>query len=729
MARAMDTHSAERTLSTRREKGGSLANSNVARLAVGYVRVSTDMQASEGLSLEAQQAAIEGYCALHGIKLLRICKDVMAVVLMERRQLDEAEPLLRRALMVAEAALSKDHPHVAVAMENLAGVLLAQGKLDEAETLLRRSLVIKETRLGKDHSSFAIAYLNLAGLSLSRGQVDQALKYIQSGRRIQEKRLRTSPTEEYATSLLAAMQDLHHLTYGLPLHRSRPAGAAEFALQTALLSKSRTLELGRLASQALKSALRTQEQQQRYQKMQDILSQSTQLFDQGVAGRAEGRAAIQALLFQAQQIEQELAREAGVSSSQVFPGMDQIVAQVAARLPAGSALVEVVLGATADFQRVADWRTTVKYHYLALVLFGDRKVHAIDLGEIEVVHSKVMDFLRALEHQLPDAQVHGQAAYQQVFLPLEPLLKARRISHLVVSPDGALQMLPWGALHDGAKYLVDRYKLQYVSAGRDLLQAPSRLAPRPALVLADPIAPPNRRLLEAREVSIALAKDLGVQPLLDEAANETNLRNQDGPYAVLLTTHGKYRDGAPVPKPAVAPQMGAGHLGSGILFARAAPLGNAQLGTEVWDENVAMHRSVLVLTPETQASTDNRQDGWLTGVEARQLRLRGTQLVTVLACESGRGAISSGQGVYGLRRAFLQAGAETVVSTLWSVQERSASELVKKYFDKLLHQKKGRVEAMEEAMKELRSDPQYQHPFYWAPFIVMGLDGPLRLPR
>lgn len=49
MARAMDTHSAERTLSTRREKGGSLASSNVARLAVGYVRVSTDMQASEGL--------------------------------------------------------------------------------------------------------------------------------------------------------------------------------------------------------------------------------------------------------------------------------------------------------------------------------------------------------------------------------------------------------------------------------------------------------------------------------------------------------------------------------------------------------------------------------------------------------------------------------------------------------------------------------------------------------
>jgi len=51
-------------------------DSGVQRRAVGYVRVSTDMQATEGLSLEAQQSAIEGYCAIHGIKLVRICKDV-----------------------------------------------------------------------------------------------------------------------------------------------------------------------------------------------------------------------------------------------------------------------------------------------------------------------------------------------------------------------------------------------------------------------------------------------------------------------------------------------------------------------------------------------------------------------------------------------------------------------------------------------------------------------------
>ena len=61
-----------------REPAGHYGAEGSQRRAVGYVRVSTDMQATEGMSLEAQQNAIEGYCALHGIKLVKICKDVIS---------------------------------------------------------------------------------------------------------------------------------------------------------------------------------------------------------------------------------------------------------------------------------------------------------------------------------------------------------------------------------------------------------------------------------------------------------------------------------------------------------------------------------------------------------------------------------------------------------------------------------------------------------------------------
>ncbi len=61
-----------------REQERQCGGEGIQRRAVGYVRVSTDMQAAEGVSLEAQQSAIEGYCALHGIKLVKICKDVIS---------------------------------------------------------------------------------------------------------------------------------------------------------------------------------------------------------------------------------------------------------------------------------------------------------------------------------------------------------------------------------------------------------------------------------------------------------------------------------------------------------------------------------------------------------------------------------------------------------------------------------------------------------------------------
>lgn len=111
--------------------------------------------------------------------------------------------------------------------------------------------------------------------------------------------------------------------------------------------------------------------------------------------------------------------------------------------------------------------------------------------------------------------------------------------------------------------------------------------------------------------------------------------------------------------------------------------------------------------------------------------MEGTQLVTLSACETGQGALSAGQGIYGLRRAFLLAGAETLVTSLWRVHDQATGELMELYYRKLLDKKNpgDRLDAMTQAMKELRGreDGSRAHPYYWAPFLVIGKDGPLRL--
>jgi CHAT domain-containing protein len=103
--------------------------------------------------------------------------------------------------------------------------------------------------------------------------------------------------------------------------------------------------------------------------------------------------------------------------------------------------------------------------------------------------------------------------------------------------------------------------------------------------------------------------------------------------------------------------------------------------------------------------------------------LWGTQLVVLSACDTGRGDVKQGQGVYGLRRALVVAGAETVVMSLWQVKDDTTQQLMEAYYRNLLAGQ-GRAAALREAMRWLRATQP--HPHAWAPFIAVGRDTPLR---
>jgi CHAT domain-containing protein len=105
------------------------------------------------------------------------------------------------------------------------------------------------------------------------------------------------------------------------------------------------------------------------------------------------------------------------------------------------------------------------------------------------------------------------------------------------------------------------------------------------------------------------------------------------------------------------------------------------------------------------------------------MNLWGTQMVVLSACNTGRGPVKLGQGVYGLRRAVITAGAETLVSSLWNVEDKATQKLMQEFYRRL-RAGEGRAEAMEHAQREVRrTNP---HPYYWASFIVIGKEGPLK---
>jgi hypothetical protein len=129
-----------------------------------------------------------------------------------------------------------------------------------------------------------------------------------------------------------------------------------------------------------------------------------------------------------------------------------------------------------------------------------------------------------------------------------------------------------------------------------------------------------------------------------------------------------------------------------------------------------------------ERSAQGLSDGLLTALEVEDLDLWGTELVVLSACETGLGEVQVGEGVLGLRRAFQQAGAQTVLASLWKVPDAETEQLMTAFFQRWLAGA-GKAEALRQAQVELigrlRASKEAKHrnapPLYWAGFICHGL--------
>jgi CHAT domain-containing protein len=138
-------------------------------------------------------------------------------------------------------------------------------------------------------------------------------------------------------------------------------------------------------------------------------------------------------------------------------------------------------------------------------------------------------------------------------------------------------------------------------------------------------------------------------------------------------------------------------------------------------------RSGLVLaganTAQEAAGAASADDGYVTAEEIALMNLRGTELVVLSACETGLGDVRAGGGVYGLRHAFLYAGARTLVTSLFEVPDAETRALMKRFYE-ALDAGRGKLEALHAAqlglLEERRRAHDAAHPFFWASFVMVG---------
>jgi len=213
---------------------------------------------------------------------------------------------------------------------------------------------------------------------------------------------------------------------------------------------------------------------------------------------------------------------------------------------------------------------------------------------------------------------------------------------------------------------------------------------------------------EAEAVSNLLKEQhCGVELYTQQNALEERVKRVQSPRVLHLATHGFFESDQ---------ERKQKDLREGLGEERASGLEDPML------------RSGLYLTGanrtlEGRKTPADMDDGVLTAYEATQLNLQGTELVVLSACETGLGESQNGEGVFGLRRALQEAGAETVLMSMWSVPDQETQELMTLFYRRWLGGK-DKHEALREAQSELRATVKARYgrdlAYYWGAFVLVG---------
>jgi CHAT domain-containing protein/Tfp pilus assembly protein PilF len=664
--------------------------------------------------------------------------DGLATVLYDRGDLDGAEPLMQHALEIREKALGPEHPDVATSLNNLAKLYSRRGNFAKAEEFYQRALKIREKTLGPEHPDVSELLNNMATFYAARGDSARAIATQAQANAIIEHNIALNVlmgSERQKLAYLDTLSELNDRTISLHIKLAPDNRAArELAVTTILQRKGRVQDAMSDGLASLRRRFNPQDQQLLDQ-LNDTTGRLARLVLNGPQkiSLAEHQRQIATLEEQKEQIENEISRRSSGFYTRSEPAT---VKAVQAAIPAQGALIEISTYRPFDPNAVRENRKPYgETRYVAYVLRHEGEVQWEDLGETRSIDEAINALRRALrDPKRNDVRQLARALDQKVMLPVRAL--AGDATQLLVSPDGQLNLIPFEALVDEhEQYLVEHYSFTYLTSGRDLLRM--RVAQESKshpLVIANPSFGEPAAILLAKASTGARTSgardrrrpvtsshdwsDIYFAPL-EGSAREARTIEKLLPEASVLTEAQATETAI---KQASAPSIL--HIAThGFFLQDAGPAGElAQSRTRGINVNARIEnpllRSGLALAGANLHSGGN-EDGILTAMEASGLNLWGTKLVVLSACDTGVGEVRNGEGVYGLRRAFVLAGAQSMVMSLWPVSDYLTRTLMTNYYRNLT-KGLGRGDSLRQVQLEmLKRDPK-QHPYYWANFIQSG---------
>ncbi len=627
-------------------------------------------------------------------------------------QLDQAAEFIDRARAVAEKTGMR--PRVATSLAVLGKIKAAQKKWDEADKFFEQSLIL--SRELREVFSEGRALLGQASVASARGKPEAALKQADAAAAIFEKIALPDWLAAALTAQGRAFVALHHeaearasfekaiaATESLRGNIAGTETEAEAFLESRLTPYRELIELllksgqtekalllsERASARAILEAINrgggsasslvalTPEDEKRARELDHHVADLNRALMK-VVGDEGKRATAEAELREAQNARQNFEAELATAHPELkraqpdpIPTLEPLE-KIAAE--GKTVLLKFVLG---------DERS-----YLFVLRAGSEKESQLEVFPLPIARVELEKIARRFRSRLADRDLlwkeDGRALFEAILRPAEAAWKDAR--HLVIVPDGGLWEVPFQALLDqDERPLLERVALSYAPS----LSTLSRL--RDA-------SPPSRRddlvaFANPARSETPAANDLPPLPEMEGQVRQLEKLYHDHQPKIFVGPEAR-EEVARREMPAAALLHFATH---GILNDRAPLYSN------------------LVLSQRELAAGE---DGLLQAWEIMHLRLK-TQLAILCGCETARGRVSAGEGMIGFSWAFFVAGCPATIVSQWKVDSASSTPLMLALHKKLLAGK-AKADALREAALELRQRPEYQHPFYWAPFVLIG---------
>ncbi len=625
-----------------------------------------------------------------------------AALYMVMNKEDKVEELLKRSAAIYKSSFGEDNPAFARATSDLGNFYRYKARYAEAEPLLEKALKVRESTLGKNHPHYVHSQEDLAILHWKKASWDKALPLYAE---VMNKSLNfineyfPPMSEAEKTKYWDVLSPRFQRFYNFAIEAStQNPEVIEDLYDYQIATKALLLNSTNKVKQAIVSS-KDAPLIKDYLTWLDQKETLARLYAYSKDELKVQEINLDSLEAAANTMEKSLSSKSAAFSAG-YSTQKLSFKQIKNLLTDAEAVVEII------HIKKFDQAFTTDSKYAALVLTKSTEVPKLVLLEngqqLDTRYSKF--YRNAIQQRIAD-----EYSYQQFWSPIEAELGGKKL--IYISPDGTYNQINLNTLKkpDG-NYVISQFDIVTIGNSKDLIslkaKKPKVLKKNATLLGFPDYGPGDIAVLPGTKVEIdgvskvLKASGYQVKQFTQKLATEANLKSIKGPTLMHIATHGYFLQDVE--------NMGSA-FGVSLENANDNPLLRSGL---------MLAGAGTTVSGKRMPNLESNDNGILTAYEAMNLDLEGTDLIILSACETGLGDIKAGEGVYGLQRAFLVAGADALIMSLWKVDDAATQQLMSNFYTNWI--KLGnKQKAFKQAQLQLMA--KYKEPYYWGAFVMMGM--------